>query len=95
MADNIANGNASAIETKAVFKQIYYDLKKELLQDPAFDFTDESREWIDKVWLHFFNSLLHFSFRIIYRIMLIRGARKSLYFRVQLMQQLLERAYKL
>ncbi|KAF3334710.1 farnesyl pyrophosphate synthase-like isoform X1 [Carex littledalei] len=49
MADNIANGNASMIDTKAVFKRIYYDLKKELLQDPAFDFTDESREWIDKM----------------------------------------------
>lgn len=49
MADDIANGNASMIDTKAVFKQIYYDLKKELLQDSAFDFTDESREWIDKV----------------------------------------------
>ncbi|XP_078168255.1 farnesyl pyrophosphate synthase 2-like [Carex rostrata] len=49
MADNITNGNASMIDTKAVFKQIYYDLKKELLEDPAFDFTDESREWIDKM----------------------------------------------
>lgn len=55
MADNITNGNASMNDTKAVFKQIYYDLKKELLEDPAFDFTDESREWIDKVWLHFFS----------------------------------------
>lgn len=51
------NGEASAsrtLDAKAVFKQIYYDLKKELLQDPAFDFTDESREWIDKVRLPFF-----------------------------------------
>lgn len=73
MADNITNGDDSMIDTKAVFKQIYYDLKKELLEDPAFDFTDESREWIDKVWLHFFcNLLLHW-------IMLIRGARKNVY----------------
>jgi farnesyl diphosphate synthase len=47
--ESIANGTPSMHDAKSVFKQIYYDLKKDLLQDPAFDFTDESREWIDKV----------------------------------------------
>ncbi|KAJ4768902.1 Farnesyl pyrophosphate synthase [Rhynchospora pubera] len=37
----------SMVDTKAVFRQIYGELKRELLQDPAFDFTPESRQWID------------------------------------------------
>jgi hypothetical protein len=49
MADAVANGTASMLDVKALFKQIYSDLKNDLLQDPAFDFTPESRQWIDKV----------------------------------------------
>jgi hypothetical protein len=32
-----------------VFTQIYKKLKEELLADPAFEFTPESHEWIDRV----------------------------------------------
>ncbi|OAY72641.1 farnesyl pyrophosphate synthase 1-like isoform X2 [Ananas comosus] len=39
----------SAIDVKATFRDIYHRLKAELLDDPAFDFTDESRQWIDRM----------------------------------------------
>jgi farnesyl diphosphate synthase len=48
MAAN-GNGPAPGGDTKAVFRQIYYKLKEELLADTAFEFTTESRQWIDRV----------------------------------------------
>jgi hypothetical protein len=48
MAAN-GNGPAAGGDTKAVFAQIYHKLKEELLADPAFEFTTESRQWIDRV----------------------------------------------
>ncbi|XP_017698565.2 farnesyl pyrophosphate synthase-like isoform X4 [Phoenix dactylifera] len=47
MADG-ANGRAGG-DVKAIFRQIYLTLKAELLEDPAFDFTDDARQWIDKM----------------------------------------------
>lgn len=36
-------------DLKATFRQIYDRLKSELLQDDAFDYTDEARQWIDRM----------------------------------------------
>lgn len=47
MADS--NGSRAAVDTKSRFIQIYGRLKSELLQDPAFDFTDDARQWIDRM----------------------------------------------
>jgi len=47
-----AGGNGAAgggADTKAAFAQIYKTLKEELLADPAFEFTAESHQWIDRV----------------------------------------------
>jgi hypothetical protein len=48
-----AGGNGAAAgggtDTKAAFAQIYNTLKAELLADPAFEFTAESHQWIDRV----------------------------------------------
>jgi hypothetical protein len=38
-------------DTKAAFARIYDALKEELLKDPAFEFTNESHQWIDRVML--------------------------------------------
>ena len=46
----VANGSGGA-DTKAAFKEIYSTLKEEMLEDPAFEFTDESLQWIDRVML--------------------------------------------
>ncbi|KAL6618860.1 hypothetical protein ACP70R_033999 [Stipagrostis hirtigluma subsp. patula] len=43
-----AAGNGGA-DTRAVFAQIYSKLKEELLNDPAFEFTPESRQWVDRM----------------------------------------------
>lgn len=34
---------------KEKFLQVYSVLKSELLNDPAFEFTDDSRQWVDEV----------------------------------------------
>ena len=34
---------------KSKFLEVYSLLKSELLNDPAFEFTDDSRQWIDKM----------------------------------------------
>ncbi|PHU22584.1 Farnesyl pyrophosphate synthase 2 [Capsicum chinense] len=34
---------------KSKFMEAYYVLKSELLNDPGFEFTDDSREWVDKM----------------------------------------------
>ena len=44
-----ANGKSG--DMRSTFLGVYADLKSELLQDPAFDFTEDSREWIEKVEL--------------------------------------------
>jgi hypothetical protein len=46
----VANG-ASGDSSKAAFAEIYSRLKEEMLEDPAFEFTDESLQWIDRVML--------------------------------------------
>nr|AEG47693.1 farnesyl diphosphate synthase [Allium sativum] len=36
-------------ETKAKFLEVYSVLKSELLNDPAFEFTDDSRQWVERM----------------------------------------------
>ncbi|KAJ1263890.1 hypothetical protein BS78_09G220800 [Paspalum vaginatum] len=46
----VGNGAAGGgVDTKASFRQIYDTLKEELLTDPAFEFTAESHQWIDRM----------------------------------------------
>uniref|UniRef100_A0A2P2LK28 Farnesyl pyrophosphate synthase n=1 Tax=Rhizophora mucronata TaxID=61149 RepID=A0A2P2LK28_RHIMU len=45
-------------EPNSKFLEVYSILKSELLQDPAFEFTDDSRQWIERVSL-FFCCFLH------------------------------------
>ncbi|RVW50287.1 Farnesyl pyrophosphate synthase 1 [Vitis vinifera] len=35
-------------ETKSKFLEVYSVLKSELLNDPAFEFTDDSRQWVER-----------------------------------------------
>lgn len=53
----VANGSGGA-DTTAAFKEVYSKLKEEMLEDPAFEFTDESLQWIDRVMLSFLLPLI-------------------------------------
>nr|ADR83704.1 farnesyl pyrophosphate synthase [Alisma plantago-aquatica] len=49
-ASPASNGSVSGSgDVRPLFCQIYCRLKSELLEDPAFDFTDDAREWIEKM----------------------------------------------
>lgn len=45
----VALSNGSGGDSKAEFTELYSRLKEEMLADPAFEFTDESLQWIDRV----------------------------------------------
>ena len=45
----VALSNGSGGDSTAEFAEIYNKLKEEMLEDPAFEFTDESLQWIDRV----------------------------------------------
>lgn len=45
-------------DLKAKFLEVYSVLKSELLNDPAFEFTDDSSKWVERV------SFMTFSFYI-------------------------------
>lgn len=36
-------------DAKSKFLEVYSLLKSQLLNDPAFEFTDESHQWVDRV----------------------------------------------
>ncbi|CAO2166084.1 unnamed protein product [Urochloa humidicola] len=38
-----------SVDVTTMLKEIYGKLKKEVLEDPAFEFTDESLQWIDRM----------------------------------------------
>lgn len=40
-----------AEDLKSTFLNVYSTLKSELLHDPSFEFTDESRLWVERVLL--------------------------------------------
>nr|ACS74708.1 farnesyl pyrophosphate synthase [Magnolia chapensis] len=44
-----ANSNGKTSGLRSVFLQVYARLKSDLLQDPAFDWTEDSRQWIDRM----------------------------------------------
>lgn len=51
-------------DTRSKFLEVYSVLKSELLNDPAFEFTDDSRQWVERVILNLPPFLLysfHFS----------------------------------
>ncbi|CAO1945681.1 unnamed protein product [Urochloa humidicola] len=49
MAGVVVAKGSGGDDMMATFKGIYSKLKEEILQDPAFEFTDESLRWIDRM----------------------------------------------
>ncbi|XP_020199494.1 farnesyl pyrophosphate synthase [Aegilops tauschii subsp. strangulata] len=45
----LSNGSGGGGDSKAEFAEIYSRLKEEMLEDPAFEFTDESLQWIERM----------------------------------------------
>ncbi|KAL1559973.1 dimethylallyltranstransferase [Salvia divinorum] len=45
----MANLNGAASDLRATFLGVYSKLKSELLSDPAFEWTDASRQWVDRM----------------------------------------------
>lgn len=41
-------------DLKSKFLDVYKILKSELLNDPDFEFTDDGRQWVERVILNFF-----------------------------------------
>lgn len=37
-------------DLRSKFNEVYAVLKSELLNDPAFEFTEDSRQWVDRVF---------------------------------------------
>jgi farnesyl diphosphate synthase len=37
-------------DLKSTFLNVYSVLKKELLEDPAFEWSPDSRDWVDRVF---------------------------------------------
>lgn len=37
-------------DLKSTFLNVYSVLKSELLHDPAFEFSDDARHWVDRVY---------------------------------------------
>lgn len=45
----MANLNGAASDLRKTFLGVYSTLKSELLNDPAFEWTDGSRQWVERV----------------------------------------------
>ncbi|XP_059663708.1 farnesyl pyrophosphate synthase 1 [Cornus florida] len=45
----MANLNGAVADPKSTFLGVYSVLKSELLNDPAFEFTDDSRQWVERM----------------------------------------------
>lgn len=45
----MANLNGTTSDLRATFLGVYDVLKSELLNDPAFEWTDASRQWVERV----------------------------------------------
>lgn len=45
----MANLNGAASDLRETFLGVYTKLKSELLSDPAFEWTDGSRQWVERV----------------------------------------------
>ncbi|OVA19745.1 Polyprenyl synthetase [Macleaya cordata] len=53
----MAASNGSTSDLKSTFLKVYSVLKSELLEDPAFEFTDDARQWVDRGTCLTFNLL--------------------------------------
>lgn len=71
-------------DLRTKFLEVYSVLKSELLQDPAFEFTDASRQWVERVpllflsecWsiiISFFFPLTYYNFFWVYSCLNWRG----------------------
>ncbi|XP_038686765.1 farnesyl pyrophosphate synthase isoform X1 [Tripterygium wilfordii] len=47
--ENKKPGKEKMSDTKSKFLEAYFVLKSELLHDPAFEFTDDSRKWVERM----------------------------------------------
>lgn len=45
----MANLNGTTSDLRTIFLGVYSVLKSELLNDPAFEWTDDSRQWVDRM----------------------------------------------
>lgn len=45
----MANLNGTTLDLRATFLGVYSVLKSELLNDPAFEWSDDSRQWVERV----------------------------------------------
>ncbi|KAL0300911.1 UNVERIFIED_CONTAM: Farnesyl pyrophosphate synthase [Sesamum radiatum] len=45
----MANPNGSTSDLRTAFLRVYSVLKSDLLNDPAFEWTDASRQWVDRM----------------------------------------------
>ncbi|KAF8409770.1 hypothetical protein HHK36_005849 [Tetracentron sinense] len=45
----MAGSNGTTTDLKSTFLNVYSVLKSELLHDPAFQFTDDSRQWVERM----------------------------------------------
>nr|APG79413.1 FPS4 [Eucommia ulmoides]BBA21113.1 farnesyl diphosphate synthase [Eucommia ulmoides] len=45
----MANQNGATADLKSTFLDVYSVLKSELTNDPAFQFTDDSRQWVERM----------------------------------------------
>ncbi|KAG0459728.1 hypothetical protein HPP92_022856 [Vanilla planifolia] len=46
----MSEANGEAEDLMSGFRLVYSRLKADLLEDPAFSFTEESRQWIDRLF---------------------------------------------
>ncbi|KAL8469256.1 hypothetical protein ACS0TY_032182 [Phlomoides rotata] len=44
----MANLNGATTDLRTTFLEVYSVLKSELLNDPAFEWTDGSRQWVER-----------------------------------------------
>lgn len=49
-------------DLKSTFLNVYSVLKSELLHDPAFEFSDDARNWVDRVY-HFMYPYFFFNLK--------------------------------
>ena len=65
-------GPLSMADLKSTFLEVYSVLKSELLSDPAFEFSDDSRQWVERVCrnCHSNCSIIPFSRCLAFRIFL-------------------------
>lgn len=56
-SNQLSSSSSSMADLKSTFLNVYSILKSDLLHDPSFEFTDESRLWVERVGTLFRSSL--------------------------------------